>query len=325
MPPKRSTRITQRLDIAVLVLAYARVDTLRLVFDSIGHAPIDIPVFVSVDGKVDANLSTEQDAVVKLAKEFSTRGGREVTIWQQKSNLGIRSNLISSLGRLFRSEEFDAVIVLEDDCIPGTDFWEFICKGLVSLRPHQKIKMITGNNFLHGLYTPPTTAYFSKYPHIWGWATWRDRWNEIMDLEDVSGPRLRSLLLQAGESRFRVNRITRKFDQAQASKHIWDYQFMVKIWALSGIAAAPSVNLVENIGFGNRATHTKFESFTERVKPKPLPISQGFSFPEVIEASRILDRLQVAVRYILFAIKPLLHPIIASRRLANYLGGRLSS
>ena len=42
--------------------------------------------------------------------------------------------------------------------------------------------MIGGNNFQDGKKRGDGSYYFSMYSHIWGWASWRDRW-ELYDVE----------------------------------------------------------------------------------------------------------------------------------------------
>ena len=37
----------------------------------------------------------------------------------------------------------------------------------------------------------------------------------------------------------------------------WDYQWGLACWANNGLVILPTVNLVENIGFGKDATHTR--------------------------------------------------------------------
>ena len=36
----------------------------------------------------------------------------------------------------------------------------------------------------------------------------------------------------------------------------WDFQWMVAVWRKSGLTVTPAVNLIQNIGFGEDATHT---------------------------------------------------------------------
>ena len=50
------------------------------------------------------------------------------------------------------------------------------------------------------------------------------------------------------------------FDQVYADAgdvDYWDYQWTFAVWAHNGLAVIPEVNLIQNIGFGEDATHTK--------------------------------------------------------------------
>ena len=35
---------------------------------------------------------------------------------------------------------------------------------------------ISGDNFISGTWKPQESYYFSKFVHIWGWASWRRAW-----------------------------------------------------------------------------------------------------------------------------------------------------
>jgi hypothetical protein len=40
----------------------------------------------------------------------------------------------------------------------------------------------------------------------------------------------------------------------------WDLQWLYSCWANNGISLFPARNLIQNIGFGKNATHTKIET-----------------------------------------------------------------
>jgi hypothetical protein len=45
----------------------------------------------------------------------------------------------------------------------------------------------------------------------------------------------------------------------QGAPDVWDYQWNFTCWSENGLAILPSVHLLQNIGFGDDATHTKQE------------------------------------------------------------------
>jgi hypothetical protein len=117
---------------------------------------------------------------------------------------------------------------------------------------------ISGDNFQFGRKRTEYSYYFSRYNHIWGWATWRRAW-QYYDLkmklwQEISdGSWLESIL---GETQA-VKYWTKIFQTAYDNKvDSWGYGWTFACWIQNGLTILPNVNLVSNIGFGADATHT---------------------------------------------------------------------
>ncbi|MHC5939490.1 hypothetical protein [Nostoc sp.] len=60
--------------------------------------------------------------------------------------------------------------------MPTPSFFTF-CQTLLEYYRHdERIMNISGNNFQFGQSRTDYSYYFSKYNHIWGWASWRRAW-----------------------------------------------------------------------------------------------------------------------------------------------------
>lgn len=67
---------------------------------------------------------------------------------------------------------------------------------------------------------------------------------------------------------------TRMFEAAYSGKiDTWDYQWTFACWLQSGLTILPNVNLVSNIGFEKKGTHTKGKSMVANLE------SKGIVFP----------------------------------------------
>ena len=69
----------------------------------------------------------------------------------------------------------DAVILLEDDCVPLSGFFEYMIGGLKKYRFKKNVRSICSYNNLD---IKSESAFFLKRFNPWGWATWRDRWKK---------------------------------------------------------------------------------------------------------------------------------------------------
>jgi len=75
---------------------------------------------------------------------------------------------------IFANEE--EAIILEDDCLPHPTFFRFCEELLERYRDDERVTMISGDNFQFGKQRTPYSYYFSRYVHVWGWASWRRAW-----------------------------------------------------------------------------------------------------------------------------------------------------
>lgn len=189
----------------------------------------------------------------------------EVTRIYADTNLGCRRRVSTGLDRVFA--EVDRAIVLEDDCVPGDEFFSFCSQLLDRYRDDPRVATITGDNFRPILGPMQPSYYFSKYVHVWGWACWARSW-EAYDDSMSFWPQWRdsaefAALHPAQDERQYWTRI---FDRVHRREiDTWDYAFVAGTWHRGGLTATPQRNLVWNIGFDEHATHTTKLEFTQNV------------------------------------------------------------
>jgi hypothetical protein len=172
-------------------------------------------------------------------------------------NLGCRRRVASAITRAF--ELVESAIILEDDCWPDPTFFPFCEELLEKYRDDRRVMSISGNNFQFGNRRTQDSYYFSRYSHIWGWATWRRAW-QYYDDEIGLWPSVRAgnwLADILGNSRA-VKYWQQIFDDTYSGKitTVWDFQWTFAVWMQSGLNILPNQNLVSNIGFGVDGTHT---------------------------------------------------------------------
>lgn len=195
-----------------------------------------------------------------------------------ETNLGCRVRVTSGLDWVFG--QCDEAVILEDDCLPDTSFFPFCAELLARYRHNERIMLISGDNWIAhrqtGLHPANYSYYFSRYPHIWGWATWKRAWRHY-DVTMRNWPDLRTQgwLNQFFQGERFAGAAWDDWFQAtyDGSLDTWDYQWTFACWQRAGLAILPSVNLVTNLGFRPDGTHTQKESWLGS-----LPL-QSLSFP----------------------------------------------
>lgn len=237
----------------VLFLIYNRPDKTEKVFDAIRKAKPN-RLFVVADGpKTQADIIKCQQTrdIIKLID-----WNCELQTNFRDSNLGSKYSVSNGINWFF--QHVDEGLILEDDCIPSESFF-FICTELLShYRHNEKIMHITASNLNDQKKFSEHTYYFSRFPNIWGWATWRRAWAKYdLELSD------RNFYHQLVKTRFRDPFEKQFWTTVLDTLHTmdaWDYQWMFSIWRADGLCINLNHNLVSNIGFDSSATHTKYES-----------------------------------------------------------------
>lgn len=257
----------------VLFLIFNRPDLTRKVFSVIREAEPS-KLFIGADGP---RLDKPDD----IAKCQETREIVKQVDWDCQvktlfcdNNLGCRVAISSAIDWFF--ESVDEGIILEDDCLPSKSFFWFCQELLEKYRNDERIMQINGNNYLFGKNQIKESYYFSKLNGCWGWATWRRAW-EYFDGK------------MKGFARFKEERqIDNYLDNKEISEWlmsyleeatklncgIWSTQWTYAIIIRNGLSITPAVNLVQNIGFGEDATHGKHKGFELYSKVVPEEIEQ---------------------------------------------------
>jgi hypothetical protein len=239
----------------VLVLAFNRPDHTRRVLQAVRCARPS-RLFVAVDGPraSRAGESTSVRQVQALVEEVDWPC--EVRTLFREANLGCKVAVSQAITWFF--DEVEAGIVLEDDCVAHPSFFPFAAELLERFRHDQRVLTISGDNFQFGRRRTGYSYYFSRYPHIWGWATWRRAWR-LYDHEMRYWPEMRDggWLLDVVRSREAAEYWCKIFDATYHERNTsWAYRWTYAAWLHSGLTVLPNVNLVSNIGFGAGATHT---------------------------------------------------------------------
>lgn len=243
-----------KLRTPVAFIIFNRPDTTERVFAEIAKAR---PPKLLVVG--DGPRASRQGEAERVA---ATRAIIEKVDWPcevltnfSDANLGCKKRVSSGIDWVF--EQVEEAIILEDDCLPDPSFFRFCQEMLERYRGDERIMMISGTN-LAWESSVKERYYFSRYPHIWGWASWRRTW-QAYDVNMKSLPALvenedfgRSFQSRA-EYLHWINALTAVW---RGEVDTWDAQVVFLAFTTARMTVYPTSNLISNIGFGVDATHT---------------------------------------------------------------------
>jgi hypothetical protein len=253
----------------VAFIIFNRPDTTHRVFEEIRKARPPVLLVVADGPRPDHPGDAEQCAKARAIVD-QVDWDCEIRKNYSDNNLGCKRRVSSGLDWVF--SEMEEVIILEDDCLPHPTFFQFCEELLQQYRDDDRIGHIGGVNFQFGRKRGPYSYYFSRYSHIWGWASWRRAW-EGYDPNLALWPKfreekwLRHLLDDSSLVGYWTN-IYEKVYQHQIDT--WDYQWTFHCWTGNRLAIIPNVNLISNIGFDSNATHTAGQSEFKSMKTETM-------------------------------------------------------
>ena len=273
------------LNTAVLFLVFNRPDLTKQVFQEIRK--IKPPrLYVAADGpraeKIGELEKVEQ--VRKIATQVDWEC--EVKTLFREKNLGGGRAVSSAITWFFENEEMG--IILEDDCLPSQSFFWFCEELLERYKNDMRIMLVSGYNKQETWSSNQYDYFFSHFGGIWGWASWKRAWQhydfEMRQLEEFTKFKNFKHLLGNKLGLIREKQMKNVFLK---DIDFWDYQWGFARHINSGLACVPSKNLVENIGFGEDATHTQYGSCDIKKYEITFPLKEN----RFVVADRKYDQL----------------------------------
>lgn len=247
----------------VLMLIFNRPETTALVFEQIKILQPKY-FYVAADGPrdnrpADAEECSAARAIVLEGIDWDC----EVKTLLGEENLGCGRAPAKAINWFF--ENVERGIILEDDCLPDQSFFYFCDDLLEKYKNEQSVISIGGTNLGYTLSNTQSYAY-SRFMNMWGWATWRRSAQAIdYDMDEWKRMRFKHFFLfrrvQNGYD-LDINWIKYwfyYFNLASTGKFdCWDYQWIFFQLVHRKISIFPSHNLIKNIGFTEKATHTVY-------------------------------------------------------------------
>lgn len=254
----------------VLFVVFNRPETTERVFAAIRQYQPDT-LYIAADGpregrENEAELCAATRAIVNQVDWIC-----EIKTLFRDKNVGCGMGVSSAITWFFEHEEYG--IILEDDCMPNQDFFLFCNDMLEKYKENPEIMQINGFNPVFN--ESMSNKYFKTiYPRIWGWATWKNRWekfsytlenwDEYANNKKVYNKRYSWF---EGIIRHLVWKNRKKQLEKSSNDSVWDYQWNFCIMLNHGLCIQPKANLIKNIGMDS-GTHYSSASSKNTFEPE---------------------------------------------------------
>jgi glycosyltransferase involved in cell wall biosynthesis len=272
----------------VVLFTYNRIETLKKTVEFLQKCDLssETELFIFSDAAKNDNDILE----VKKVRDFisSIRGFKNLHIVKSANNKGLANSIINGVSEIIN--QFGKVIVLEDDLLVSSNFLNYMNRALDFYEHQQNVFSVSG--FIFDMKIPDDYAYdvfFTKRNCSWGWAMWKDRWNEIdWKIKDFES------FINSQEQRKAFNRIGTDLTdslirQQKGEINSWAIRCNYHQFKKDTYTVYPAKSKVNNIGFDKNATHTK-QRFNRYFTTLENPVKNQFSFPSGVKENKILLR-----------------------------------
>ncbi len=278
-------------DVPVALIIFRRPDATRRVFEAVRRAEPS-QLFVIADGPREGHPDDAEQCKATRAVVEDVDWDCEVHRNYSASNLGCGRRPASGISWVFK--HVDRAIILEDDCLPAASFFPFCKQVLDRYADVPQVMHVNGNTY--GLDQSDWHEYsysFGSYPQVWGWATWKRSWNEFdWTMEGWPAFRDAGMLdsLDGGAAYASVRE--KKWDRVYGGKDrdVWDYQWHFAVMRNNGLCVVPRKNMITNVGFGTRATHTVSEE-SEKASLNRHDIDLPITPPPFLVSDQRINRI----------------------------------
>lgn len=234
-------------------------------------------IYLASDGardKIDENGISECDKVVEVREYLLSNMPKDCEVKTRflEKNLGCKYAVSSAISWFFENEPYG--IILEDDCLPHLSFFYYAKEMLERYKNDGRIFMISGWSALNERAKKylKSDFYFSKYAHIWGWASYARAWEKY----ELQNPNFKNDFetMDFFDKNEKSHWLKIASETYSDKVDTWDFQWLISIMKNKGFCVYPKHNMIENIGFNlniDEATHT--------IDDSPLAYLPTFRFP----------------------------------------------
>lgn len=236
---------------AVLLFTYNRSRHTEYVINALSHSnKLPEKLLVFQDGMKSTEDKKEWNKVNKMIKEIDWC---DTEIHVAERNKGLVVSITSGITYAF--QEYDAVIVLEDDCVPAVSFINFMEQCFEKYKDNKEVYSVSGYAYPVSLKKDAYDVYGCGRISSWGWGTWKDRWGcfrkdyELAMKMKQNETASRNLAMWgAGLEEMLVGNI-------KGICNSWAVFWALNVIAKNGVCINPYEALIKNIGFDGSGTH----------------------------------------------------------------------
>ena len=239
------------MNIEVILMTYNRPYHTKKVLEGIKSEGFK-KLKIYLDKAISKNDLVKQKKIKSIVNSIDWA---ECVLIEREESLGLAKSITSAISETLL--ENDAVIVIEDDCVPQTGFKRFMEETLITFKNQKKVRSICG--YTYPCFNPNLISedilYLDRFCP-WGWATWKDRWQEF-------NYNLETIISQINNYELSIKDLDKDIDAylsderfVKSNMDIWSLNWILVHYLTETLTIYPKHSLVENIGFDGSGIHS---------------------------------------------------------------------
>lgn len=285
-------------DLSVLLIFFARPNTLKEVFDRVKEAR-PAKLFLACDGPREGHPTDAENVAACKAIVSDIDWECEVHTFYSDVNKGCGRGPSDAISWAFTHTE--KLLILEDDCVADPSLFPYMEQMLNRYENDNRVGIISGFNHFKDWDCGGYSYCFTKAAATLGWGTWKRVWDQYdYFLKNAADPYYGRLLekelchKRAGKERLKSWKLAAR-ETREKKINYWDIQFGFVKYSQSYLCVVPKSNLIYNIGVGAGSTHTES---TKAMQWKPgrilfmptTPMELPLKHPEYVICDRDYDK-----------------------------------
>jgi hypothetical protein len=256
----------------VALFAYRRPAHLERTLEALQANPeaSQTELFVFCDGAKNASVSGDVDSVRNIVRGDLSFAATHVIC--RDENIGLARNVTEGVLHVLARQE--TVIVVEDDIVVSPFFLRFMNDALRCYADIPRVGSISG--YCYPVSRPMPETYFIRGADCWGWATWRDRWQNYQPDGCTLLAELKARnLVDAFNFDGAIGYSQMLEDQIAGRNDSWAIRWHATCYLNDLLVLYPGRALAQNIGRDGSGTHSFTQDETMDVRLSPTPIVVG--------------------------------------------------
>ena len=239
-------------------------------------------LYIFQDGISDKADYEEWQKVNRLIK---TVDFCETAIVVSGTNKGCRRSIVSGINHVL--SECDAVIVLEDDCLPSCQYMNYMVSALKTYQGSSKVYSVSGYALDVVLLDQQGDAYFNGRSCSYGWGTWRDKWEAYEENYNIVNE-----IKKNPETKLSLKTWGNDLEEMLAGNiygycDAWDVFWSLNIIKRGGFCLSPYKTLIRNIGFDGSGLHCGSSIYFQNMeRTREFDDKGAFCFPSKVECTK---------------------------------------